>query len=112
MKNNKGFTLVELIAVIAILVVVSGIFATSLSRTLNTRRNESESNAKSEIELMSEIYATLYPEDVTDNELTIGDLINTGLIKRNYKIGGEVVDIDRKITIDGGPHNTLVFKLQ
>ena len=66
MNNNKGFTLVELLAVIVILIGISLVTVTAISVSLE-RRDEKE--CKEQIELAknaAKIYFSLNPDGVED----------------------------------------------
>lgn len=79
MKNKKGFTLVELLAVIVILGILSSI---AVIASLKIKKEQDKNNA---INMISGIltgakrYVTDNPNkdiNIADNELTINDLVN------------------------------------
>ena len=85
MKNKKGFTLVEIIAVIALIAVIVGIFIVNLVGKNDPKENNKDtvkqilsaadayvSANRSEIEKLYEGYNFV--------DITIGDLKNNGLI--------------------------------
>ena len=63
--NNKGFTLVELLAVVVILAVVMGIAATSVLSSMNNSRKGSLVNSA---ESVSQIFQTKYSEAMVMNK--------------------------------------------
>lgn len=75
--NNKGFTLVELLAVVVILAVVMGIAANSvLSSMNNSRKGSLQNSAKS----VSQAFQTKYSEAMVTQSLNniYGDILGDG----------------------------------
>ena len=87
--NNKGFTLVEVLAVIVIIAIIGGIAVPNIISTINTSKNKSEEilieNIKTASEqLYEEVYymgGTLYKYDEngdkTSDEITVNDNDNS-----------------------------------
>lgn len=88
MKNKKGFTLVEIIAVIALIAVIVGIFIVNLVGKNDPKENNKDtvkqilsaadayvSANRSEIEKLYEGYNFV--------DITIGDLKNNGLLSED-----------------------------
>ena len=77
--NKKGFTLVELLAVVVILLAISVIAITSISAALE-RQNDKKDKA---IESIIKDYAKLYADDykntlnVGENCVNVSDLVDT-----------------------------------
>ena len=77
--NKKGFTLVELIAVIAVLAIIITISVTMYGNTQNEILNQQYENTKKDILLKAEDYA--HENNFTENkEITVQDLIDKGVI--------------------------------
>lgn len=66
--NNKGFTLVEMLAVIVILAIISGIATVGVISTINTSKNKSE---KIFVDKLSNL---------------IDDYLDLGLVNKKYKL--------------------------
>ena len=87
MKDKKGFTLVEIIIVIAILIVIAGIFSVNLINSLNKNREEENVNIVAQIKSAADAYVSTNPEEVDKLyngygyvDIPIGDLRNAGLL--------------------------------
>lgn len=92
MKSKKGFTLVEIIVVIAILVVIAGIFSVNMINTLNKNKNEEKENVITEIKSAADAYVVANPEEVQKLyegfgyvDIPVGDLRNAGLLSEDLK---------------------------
>lgn len=92
MKNKKGFTLVEIIVVIALLLVVAGIFTVNMVRTLNKNKNEENENVVTQITAAAEAFVSTNPDEVEKLyegygyiDIPIGDLRNAGLLSEELK---------------------------
>ena len=83
--NKKGFTLVEIIAVIVLLVTIGGIFTVSMVRKLNDKENNKDtvkqiiSAADAYVSANKEEIEKLY-EGYNFVDITIKDLKNNGLL--------------------------------
>lgn len=92
MKNKKGFTLVELIALLGIIVIILLLAAPSLINQIETTRKNNYNNFVSDLCLAAESY--LNHGDVEEfDDLEIGgtininvvELISAGYVKSNLK---------------------------
>lgn len=91
MKNkldNKGFTLVELIATIVILVLVMSIGSYSIISVINSSKNENYNFLINEIKNASEIYYheckyTKSDDMDCDGTINLGYLVSYGYLKGN-----------------------------
>lgn len=83
--NNKGFTLIELIATILLLALVMGIGVYSISKTIQKNKDSSYQLLIKEIK---EAVNTYYQEckfinDNCNNTITLGYLVEQGFLKGN-----------------------------
>ena len=83
--NKKGFTLVELLAVITILVLMSLIIGVNITSILRSTENNSIEFDKEQIEKAACVYAdsdTLCPNQSCS--ININKLIQSGLLDKTY----------------------------
>lgn len=87
--NKKGFTLVELMATIAILVLMSVIIGVNITSILRSTEKSEEDFNKEQIEKAACVYVDsdeFCPAKDCDDKVTINKLIETGLLDENvYK---------------------------
>ena len=67
MLNNKGFTLVEILAVLVILAAIMGLAIPSFSSSLEVSDKKQEENRKGRIESAAEIYVTNNRRQIYEN---------------------------------------------
>ena len=84
MKNNKGFTLVEILAVIVILLIIVVIAAPNMTKEIKRGEDASQNVLNQKIENAAHLYAAKYYADkIVDNidvTFTLADLERDGLI--------------------------------
>lgn len=84
--NKKGFTLVELMATIGLLAIMSLVIGVNITSILkSTKQNEEEFN-KEQIEKAACVYYS--SEGLNKNgstNITVGKLIESGLLDETYK---------------------------
>ena len=96
MKNKKGFTLVELLAVIVVLGIVMGIAAVAITNVLDsTRKNAFVSNAKQYIEGAKSIVEA----ELVDRMFATGDTTFLGNCAKDSK---HDINIKEKIKLKTG----------
>ena len=97
MKNRKGFTLVELLAVITILGIIIMIATVSVTSILNKNDKKNVSNDGSKLAEAAKIY---YQDQgyTGDKKITLANLKSSGYIK-DTKLTAGCIDI--KITKNG-----------
>ena len=83
MNTNKGFTLVELIAVIAILGILSGIAVGAVSKYQIKARNETYKNYEDNLKSASKNYLLYNTGEIPGKGLT-KDINSDALIQENY----------------------------
>lgn len=98
--NNKGFTLIEVLAVIIIIAIVGGIAIPNIMSTINTGKSSSEKTMIANIKTAAE---QLYEE--VENQGLLGEHDNTDKLYDYDKNGTE----QREITIS---NNTIRIHLQ
>lgn len=88
-KNNKGFSLVELIVVIAIMAVLMVVLAPAMLRYVEKTRVQKDQSAVSEV--INAVNLAASEEAIADkivDDATITVEPNTGENAKGYKIGG------------------------
>ncbi len=90
--NDKGFTLVEVIVVVALLVVIAGLFAVNMINTLNKNKDEGNKGVISEITSAADAYVAANPEEVEKLyngfgyvDIEIGELRDAGFLSEKIK---------------------------
>lgn len=80
--NNKGFTLVELLAVLVILIAIMSIAIPSISSSLERSKNKQDESKKKVLESAGELFVTDYKNRITYSTclITMDDLKNNGYI--------------------------------
>lgn len=82
--NKKGFTLVELMATIGLLAIMSLVIGVNITSILkSTKQNEEEFN-KEQIEKAACVYYSS-EELNSGEEITVGKLIDSGLLDETYR---------------------------
>jgi len=85
MKNNKGFTLVELLAVVAILILILSLITPKIFKQLKTAENVTDKEQINAIIDTSKLYmnqhSELLPEHNSLYTITLNELKESGLIK-------------------------------
>ena len=92
MKSKKGFTLVEIIVVVAILVVIAGIFSVNMINTLNKNKEEENKSVVTQITSAADAYVSTNPEEVERLyngygyvDIKVGELRDNGLLSEELK---------------------------
>ena len=76
MKNKKGFTLVELLAIIVLLGLISAFGVSAVMKSLNKSKDELKYQAAKDIVEVAEAY---FAEN-SSNDVSVAELINQGLL--------------------------------
>ena len=96
MKKSNGFTLVELLAVIVILAIVSLIAVPNISGLLNKGKNNMFCQKVKSIEAAAKYYAQDYADKLTFNNdissVKVATLLEYGYIKEDNKNKNDVTD--------------------
>lgn len=108
MKNKKGFTLVEIIIVIALLITIAGMFAMNMVSTLNKNRKEENEKVTTEIISAADAYVSINPDKVAALyngsgfvEIEVGELRDAGFLSETLKDAetGEIIPDDRIVKV-------------
>ena len=88
MRKNKGFTLVEVLAVLVVLAVIGAIITTNVFDSLETASNVAYNKQIEELINASKMYINKNPNllDNNENVITIQELIDSRLISGNKVI--------------------------
>lgn len=85
--NNKGFTLVELIATIVVLAMVMGIGSYAITNIINNSKKENYklliTNIYDAVELYYQECKYVSDTGICDSEITLGYLVTNGHLKGN-----------------------------
>lgn len=116
-SNTRGFTLVEIIVVMGLIVVVSAIFSINTVRILKRQRENENSNTEYIIKSAADSYVSSNPEvvhNLFDNYgyvvITVGELRNNGFLSEDLKDEkGNVVDDGVVIFAELGEGNQVTF---
>lgn len=105
MKNNHGFTLVELLAIIVILGIIMALAAPSMTKQISEKEKTDQTILDEKIHNASKLYAAKYYSDkivdkpncnYTTNEydikFSLNDLEQDGLINLKDKCASEMED--------------------
>ena len=84
-KDNKGFTLVELVIVIAILAILVGLLAPQYTKYIEKSKKSADVNNMDELIKAVEVYVI---DSATKDALTKQDAIRLSIDKDGVKVGG------------------------
>ncbi|MEG2457692.1 MAG: type II secretion system protein [Bacilli bacterium] len=96
MKRRNGFTLVELLVVIAVIGLIAGISIPSVLKIKDSINEKALESRKNEILTASELYAQDYVEEtgyIADINITVDNLIVNEYIKADKDVSAEVCDV-------------------
>jgi len=121
MKNKKGFTLIELVAVVALLSIVGLVVVISVNKQLNNQEKRKYEIYRESILEAAELYVeprrNMFPElsKLGDSTyITAKDIISANLLDselENPKTNGPI-DQNTRIKITVGKDNILIFELE
>lgn len=120
MNNKKGFTLVELICVIGVLIILIGIFSFNMISSLKKNTEEQKSNVIAQIKSAADAYVAANPETVKKLyegygyvDIPVGDLRNDGTLSEEIKNPetGEIVPDDEvvRVILNGGDYMEFIY---
>lgn len=110
MKNNKGFTLVELLAIVVILALIAVIAAPNMTKQIRENEENTQNILNQKIENAAHLYAGKYYADKLINgeevSFTLNDLQLDGLVDLKDNCDGV---LNNNITINSsGYHYTNI----
>lgn len=110
MNNKKGFSLVELLATITILGVISTIGIVSVNALINNSKKNYYKNQRDNMISAAQVYfqdhRSLLPKEIgSKKEITLNDLIT------NEYIDGDLLDTDKKTKCDKAKSKVQVVKI-
>ncbi len=112
LKNERGLTLIELLAVIVILGIVGAIAVPSIGNIIeNSRRDAHVANARMMVDATR--LAITSGVEITGNNFTLGELQTAGFLG-DIQIPGEDADYDETnslIALSNGPNFTYTITL-
>ncbi len=100
MKNNKGFSLVELIIVIAIMAVLIGVLAPQYLRYVEKSRITTDETAVSEVENALEGIMAEYADQIGSDSFTVDVSVNGGIT-----CGLSTIQDQLRLSINGATNN-------
>lgn len=122
MKNEKGFTIIELIVVIALLAVLAGVFGINMIRTLNNNKDFEDENFINTIKAAADVYVMTYPDKISSLtegnwvDIDIADISNAGFLNFDLKdptTGETITEISdgarKKVRIKKGADGLLTI---
>lgn len=106
--NNKGFTLVELLAIVVIISVIATVAVPNITNEINSSDKHTQNVVDESIENASKLYVAKYyaKQFINDEktiEFTLNDLENDGLLNLKSDICKN--DKIKKITVDNKVYN-------
>lgn len=115
---KKGFTLVELIAVIIILALLSFLVVPSVDKTIKTNQKKLYENQLENIKKSAQTWGAanigVLPQNInTSITITLKDLKETGLVEKNIKnpITKELFSDDLKIQITKKSNTKYIYEI-
>ena len=78
--NRKGFTLVELLVVIIILLAIMLVALPNINNTLEKSKNKDNSRTKELIESAASVYAN--DMGITNGNILLSDMVNSGYLTK------------------------------
>ena len=100
MKKNRGFSLLELLIVVAIILIIATIAIPSL---LRSRQAANESSAVANLRTINTAQVT-YLSSAGGNYGGLPDLITAGLLDTRFTAGGQVSGYQYAITVSGSDY--------
>lgn len=111
-KNNKGFTLVEILAVIVILLIIVLIAAPNMTKEIKRGEDANQNVLNQKIENAAHLYAAKYYADKIVGNInvtfTLAELEQDGLINLSDSECSSVLDKD--ISVENGEYNYTNIK--
>lgn len=103
--NNKGFTLVEILAVVVILGVLMAFMYPNVTRLINKNKAESLEQLKLLIESAAKIYISDYRYNISVNGNNITKINNRSITNNKVLVSYLIEEGALKVTDKGNIHN-------
>ena len=105
--DNKGFTLVELLAVLVILITIMSIAIPTIGSSLERNKEKQNEQKKKLLQSAAELYVTDHKNSIGDDKTCIN--LNT-LVSNGYVDDGAIKDSDNEpfrgcISFEGGTYS-------
>lgn len=107
-KNKRGFTIIELVIIIGLLMVIVGIFSVNLIRTLNNQKESANNAVISQVVSAANAYVSMNPEAIErlyDSygyvDIPVGTLRDNGYLSEDIKDAktGEIISDDELVRV-------------
>lgn len=117
-NSKKGFTIVELIVVIGLLIIIAGIFSLNMIMTTQKQREEDNKNIVAQIISAANTYVSINPDEVKNLyegygyvDIPVGDLKEAGLLTEELidKESGKKIPDDDKVRVKLDITDTIEF---
>lgn len=119
MNNNKGFTIVELILIIGLLAMFTGLFSVNMTRVLKKTNESKESENYTELIAAADAYVAMNRSvveplynGVSEVAIDVSLLIENGLLINEFSINGNPPSDDAKVIVSKNEDGVLVFRVQ
>ena len=91
MKNEKGLTLIELLAVIVILAIIAAIAIPAIGNIIDNSRGKALVADATNVMSAANLYFADNPPDGTDNDITLAELISAKYLESKGKLTSATV---------------------
>jgi type IV pilus assembly protein PilA len=98
--NNKGFTLVELLAVLVIMIAIAAIAIPTISAALDRSRGNLDDQKKKLLESAAEIYVSEHKNSFNGTCISIETLYNEGYIDEDAANDSNGNKIEGNVSVD------------
>ena len=121
MKNRKGFTLIELVSVVALIAIAGVVIVISITSQVKKQVEKSYNLYKETILTSAELYVeqhrNSYPEleDINDSiYITVEDIIGANLLNKDLKNPktNDIIDKNMRIKVTIGEDNILIYEIE
>lgn len=120
MKDKKGFTIVELICVIGVLIILIGIFSLNMINSMRRNTDDAKSNVIAQVKSAADAYVAANPEAVKKLyegygyvDIPVGDLRNGGALNEEIRDPetGDIIPDDAivRVILNGGDYMEFIY---
>lgn len=111
-SNKKGFTLVELLAVIVILGILSSIAIVNIIKISKDQNEKNKENVISSILTGAKKYASDNPNTLNDLSISVNTLLTNGYVNFDQKKYSDLTQPQCSVTISKCPNDESGVKLK